>query len=114
VSASRAVTLGEPHCDIQLPDIKEVMAGSELLQGPAIVDDDGRASLPGLGKMLSPELAAKGLSASRKWGVKAHVERQSVPLATARAPAVDPPFDWLQLYLVERDKMEQLSRQAPE
>ena len=59
--------------------------------------------------MLSPTEAAKGLSDTRKWGVKAHIERQP-------PPATDPnnPFNWPAAYEAERAKIRQLAETPPE
>lgn len=113
VNASRAVTLGDRGCGNADMDIQLEMIGTEHSQGPAIVEEDGTASLPGLGKMVSPEPAEKGFSQSRRWGVKAHIEREKPPLVTTASPENTPPFDWMQLYLQERDRIESLSRQEP-
>ena len=53
------------------------------------------------------------MSKTRKWGVKAHIERQNPPPANTTSPLKAPPFDWMQLYLEERNKIESLSRQDP-
>ena len=113
VSATRAVTLGEKGCGNADMDIQVEMSGTGHSQGPAIVNEDDNPSLPGLNEMLSPETAEKGMSKTRKWGVKAHIERQEPPLQPAPAAGEPPlPFDWMQVYLQERNTIENLSRQA--
>ncbi len=114
VNASRAVTLGQRGCGNADMDIQQEMTGAGHSQGPAIVEEDGTASLPGLSEILSPESAAKGLSKTRKWGVKAHIERNAPPVSIAAPPEGSHPFNWMQLYLQERDTIENLSRQAPQ
>jgi subtilisin family serine protease len=114
VNASRAVTLGQRGCGNADMNIERDLAGLAHSQGPAIVEEDGGASLPGLDTMLSPEPAEKGYSPTRKWGVKAHVERLPPPSADSDpSPAATHPFDWMQLYLQERDTIEKLSAQDP-
>ncbi|MCB1679292.1 MAG: S8 family peptidase [Halioglobus sp.] len=109
VSAARAVALGERGCGNQELDIQLDIANAKHFEGPAIVDEEGSASLPGLKAMLSPEPAEKGLSRSRKWGVKAHIERTDPPDSSP-----DSPFDWQALYRREKATMEHLARSAPE
>jgi hypothetical protein len=95
-------------------DLERELAGVAHLQGPAIVNEDGSASLPGLETMLSPEPAEKGHSSTRKWGVKAHIERRPAPSpGTDPQEEAAPPFDWMQLYLQERQTIEKLSATAP-
>jgi serine protease AprX len=112
LSATRAVTLGERGCGNAEMDINVEMNGTGHSQGPAIVDDDGIPSLPGLVEMLSPEPAAKGMSSTRKWGAKAHIERlDSPPEPPATPDNASPPFDWMHIYEQERQAIETLSRQ---
>lgn len=112
LSATRAVTLGERGCGNTEMDIEVEMSGTGHSQGPAIVDDNGIPSLPGLAAIVSSEPAAKGASNTRKWGAKAHIERLPSPLpapATLETPL--PPFDWMHIYQLERQTIEDLSRQ---
>lgn len=114
VNAARAVTLGQRGCGNVGMDLERELAGVAHLQGPAIVNEDGSASLPGLETMLSPEPAEKGHSSTRKWGVKAHIERRPAPSpGTDPQEEAAPPFDWMQLYLQERQTIEKLSATAP-
>lgn len=106
VNAGRAVTLGQRGCGNQEMNIAVDIAGMEYVEGPAIVDDEGNASLPGLDKMLSPSPSAEGHSDNRRWGAKEHIERPN-PLS----PDPELPFDWLQVYLAEKATMESLSAQ---
>lgn len=109
VNAVRAVTLGQRGCGNQDMNIDVDIAGLEYVEGPAIVDDEGNPSLPGLDKMLSPTPAAEGHSQDRRWGVKEHIERQA-PLD----PDPDLPFDWLEAYLAEKSIIEALSTKNPD
>ena len=109
VNAVRTVTLGKRDCGNQGMDILRDMEGLEHFQGPAIVEEDGSVSLPGLRSMVSPVPAEKGLSRTRKWGVKAHIERQDGPLE----PTDKDPFDWPQIYLEEKARIEKLAQDAP-
>ena len=115
VNAARAVTLGQRGCGNADMDLERELAGMAHSQGPAIVNEDGGASLPGLETMLSPEPAAKGHSSSRRWGVKAHIERLPVraPEDINAAPGAARPFDWMQLYIQERQTIEKLSAGDP-
>ncbi len=113
VNAARAVTLGQRGCGNADLDIQGELSGTEHSEGPAIVDEDGMTSLPGLGSMLSPEPAAKGLSQTRKWGVKAHIERNDLSPPADTAPDGGLPSSWIQLYLDERKAIEKLSRHEP-
>ncbi|MEJ2531500.1 MAG: S8 family peptidase [Halioglobus sp.] len=109
VNAGRTVTLGQRDCGDQGLDIHRDMEGLEHFQGPAIVAEDGSVSLPGLRSMVSPVPAEKGLSTTRKWGVKAHIERQDGP---AEPPDNDP-FNWPQIYLEEKARIEKLAQDRP-
>ncbi|MFO7550824.1 MAG: S8 family peptidase [Haliea sp.] len=106
VNAVRAVTLGQRGCGNKDLDLARDIAGEQYFEGPAIIDEEGNASLPGLSLMLAKEPSADGLSSDRKWGVKDHVERKD-----AAAPDPDLPFKWLEIYLSERDLIEALSTQ---
>lgn len=109
VNASRAVTLGKRDCGNQAMDISRDMEGLEHFQGPAIVAEDGSVSLPGLRSMVSPIPPAKGLSRTRKWGVKAHIER----LEESPEPRNTDPFNWPQIYLEEKARIEKLAQDGP-
>jgi subtilisin family serine protease len=109
VNAGRTVTLGKRDCGNQGMDIYRDMEGLEHFQGPAIVEDDGSVSLPGLRTMVSPVPAEKGLSKTRKWGVKAHIERHDGPPET---PDQDP-FNWPKIYLEEKARIEKLAQDRP-
>ncbi len=115
VNATRAVTLGERGCGNLELDIQRDISGEGHFTGPAIVDDNGEASLPGLATMVSDQQTEKGYSENRRWGVKAHIERQdhssSPPGSSAGKGA---PFDWMEVYLQERAQLEELSRQQPQ
>ena len=113
VNASRAVTLGRRGCGNAGLDIQQELTGTEHSQGPATIDKDGSPSLPGLSTMLSPEPAAKGLSKTRKWGVKAHIERNDPLPPGSSVPDGTLPSGWMQLYLEERETIEQLTSQGP-
>ena len=85
------------------------MAGVDHFQGPGIVLDDGTTSLPNLDQMFLGEPSEKGLSRSRKWGVKAHIERDN-PDHGARDPNTPHPFNWESAYRDEQLRIEELSR----
>lgn len=109
VSATRAVTLGQRGCGNEGLDLQKDMAGVDHYQGPGIVLDDGTTSLPNLDQMFLGEPSEKGLSPSRKWGVKAHIERDN-PDHGARDPNTPHPFDWESAYSDEQLRIEELSR----
>ncbi len=111
IDATRAVTLGQRGCGNADMDIQREMTGIEHSQGPATVGEDGTATLPGLGKLLSPITAEKGFSTTRKWGVKEHIERFDRPPTVTDKAA---PFNWMELYEQERETIGNLSRQAPD
>ena len=112
VTALVAVTLGATGCGNADLDIHKDMQGLEHFRGPAIVDEDGAVGLPGLTAMVSPLPSAKGLSDTRKWGVKAHIERNDPPLVDSPSNPKGP-FDWRQMYQSERAKIENLADQPP-
>jgi len=110
VSATRAITLGQRGCGNADMSIDDEIAGLEHFQGPAIVNDDGQVSLPGLDTMLSPQDPAKGQSDSRRWGVKEHIERlDNTDQPSAQTPSS--PFDWETIYLQEKAAIENLANQ---
>lgn len=113
VSATRAVTLGERGCGNAGMDIQQEMTGRAKTEGPAIVAEDGSASLPGLNEMVSPEPAVNGLSTTRRWGAKAHIERQQPPPGLAARQENPGPFDWMQVYIREREAIEKLAHESP-
>jgi len=115
VNASRAVTLGQRGCGNDDLDIRSATDGKEPPQGPAIVEEGGRLSLPGLDKMVSMEPSEKGASKSRRWGVKAHIERLDSPTPDTRSPdaEIEQPIDWMGLYLQEKARIEDLARPPP-
>jgi serine protease AprX len=104
VSLTRAITLGDRDCGNSGLDLKRDIAGEEHYEGPAIVNEAGDVSLPGLESMLSPSSPAKGLSDTRVWGVKAHIER----LPPDTHPKTGGPFDWLKVYENEKARIEAL------
>jgi hypothetical protein len=60
--------------------------------------------------MLSPQPSEKGLSLSRKWGVKAHIERAELPPPDPHHER-EAPFDWYGIYQQEKAVIEELARQ---
>ncbi|PLW81682.1 alkaline serine protease [Kineobactrum sediminis] len=108
VNAVRAVTLGQRGCGNQDMNIQRDIAAQEHFEGPAIMDEKGNATLPGLNRMLSPTESEKGLSTDRKWGIKAYIERKD-----AAEPSGDLPFHWLEIYLSEKSTIESLSTNPP-
>ena len=109
VTATRAVTLGERGCGNPDFDMALDLDNKGNGYGPAIVDDDGSPTLPGVGAMISTEPSEKGMSNTRKWGVKDHIERLN-PESASEVTANPANSDWLKLYLQERAVIEELSR----
>jgi len=105
-SAARALTLGERGCGNAGLNIDAAVAGNEKIFGPTVALLDGSPSLPGLTSLLTETPTEKGMSETRRWGVKAHIERLD-PAAIA-APA-NIAAGWLDAYIRERDLMQALS-----
>ncbi len=112
VNATRAVTLGLKGCGNLGFNLQADIENKEHFYGPAIVGDDGSASLPGFREMVSSEPSESGLSENRKWGVKDHIERDDIP-SSALIPSEALPFDWQSLYRLEKSTIENLSQDAP-
>jgi serine protease AprX len=106
VSATRAITLGQRGCGNMGLDVNKDINGDHY-QGPAIIDENGNTSLPGLDKMQSQTTPEKGMSDIRKWGVKAHIERPSYEWADGNAPGPSI-LNWERIYLEEKARIEQL------
>ena len=113
VTATRAVTLGEKGCGNLDFDLQADLRHERHFYGPATIDEDGSPSLPGLDTLLSSQPSEKGMSKSRKWGVKDHIERLDVQLPLEDQTS-NSPTDWLTLYLHERAVIEKLSSQSPD
>jgi hypothetical protein len=111
VSASRTVTLGDRECGTGGLDIAADIANQRHFYGPTLEDKDGEPTLPNLEKMVSREPSKKGQSATRKWGVKAHIERLD-PSTEETTGLNIPGFDWLELYLQEKESIEDLSTKS--
>jgi subtilisin family serine protease len=111
ISIQRALTLGDTGCGNRGLDLEADIAGKQHFEGPAILAADGTPTLPGLDRMVGPVAPEKGPSGSRRWGVKAHIER---PTDSTEEPGMPPdpqlPFDWHGLYLEEKARVEALSR----
>lgn len=112
VTATRAVTLGRRGCGNTDLDIQADIAGDDHFLGPALVGENGAPTLPGLDAMISSVPSENGLSQTRKWGVKDHIERLETE-GKAADPSIELPFDWMQLYLQERTAIEKLSQEEP-
>ncbi len=112
VTAKRAVILGRKGCGNTDLNLRADIENKEHFYGPAIVGEDGGASLPGLKHMVSAEPSENGLSENRKWGVKDHIERADAASSDVLPPQ-ELPFNWQELYRLERSTIETLSRDAP-
>jgi subtilisin family serine protease len=110
VSATRAITLGQKGCGNEGMDISKDLTGEDHFNGPAVVDDEGEVSLPGLEALLSGIEPAKGMSATRKWGVKEHIERPGYDWSADEEQ--ESPFNWEAIYLYEKEIMERLAEGA--
>ncbi len=111
VTATRAVTLGQKGCGNPDLELGADMENKKHFYGPAIVGEDGGPSLPGLKEMVSAQPSENGLSENRKWGVKDHIERQNMQ-SSELLPPKEFPFNWQELYLLERSAIEALSKGA--
>lgn len=107
-SATRAVTLGKRSCGNVDMDLTLEIDNIQHYEGPAIITEDGTASLPGLSELYAGQPSAKGISDNRRWGVKAHIERKNGP-----SPQEASPIDWTQHYLEEKSAIDRLARQQP-
>lgn len=112
VTAIRAVTLGERGCGNLDFDLQAELHGTQHFYGPTVVGDDGGPTLPGLETMLSSLPSKKGMSKTRKWGVKDHVERLDNE-TSYKSPPTASHIDWMDVYLKEKASIENLARQAP-
>lgn len=110
VSATRAITLGETGCGNAGLDIHKDISGEEHFEGPAIVDDEGNSSLPGLDELLSPETAEKDTGESRRWGAKSHIERPDYRDGEDHRQPPSSGLDWEGIYLEEKAKIERIAK----
>lgn len=113
VTASRAVTLGERGCGNLEFDLRADLASVGQIYGPAIIGEDGGPSLPGLRSVVSSVPSEQGMSKTRKWGVKAHIERLDFE-AAGNELVSESPIDWLGIYFRERAAIHDLTRQRPD
>jgi len=111
VTVTRAITLGETGCGNRDLDIAADIADEGQFFGPALEGEDGRPTLTDLEQMVAAEPSAQGMSDTRKWGVKEHIERLDPPRPEA-ANGTPPPFDWQQIYLREKAAIERLAEGA--
>ncbi|MDX1736453.1 MAG: S8 family peptidase, partial [Halioglobus sp.] len=112
VTAPRAVTLGRTDCESSAAQLQADLQGVERVFGPAVFhDDDATARLPAVQGQISTLPSAKGMSDTRKWGVKDHIERLD-KAAIDRYRKSDLPLNWLQLYLEEKTAIEKLGDPA--
>ena len=107
VSATRAVTLGISGCGNAGLDLAREISGEMHFEGPAVVDDAGQPTLPGIEHMLAPDATEDAPSSALRWGVKAHIERKD-----GLPPEENLPINWLEIYFSEKAKIEELSRNA--
>tara|TARA_R110000823_G_scaffold295738_4_gene415619 strand:- start:696 stop:2732 length:2037 start_codon:yes stop_codon:yes gene_type:complete len=109
VTASRAVTLGETGCGNLDLDISSDILTDRHFFGPAEIDDEGNASLPDMESLIAAEPSAKGLSTTRKWGVKDHIERTEKARPEHKPDESVRAFNWEALYLKEKAAIERLA-----
>lgn len=105
-SAARAITLGDRGCGNTDLDVDAAVTGNEQAFGPTTALSDGNPSLPGLGDLLTQTPTEKGASETRRWGVKAHIER--LDLDNIIEPT-NIAAGWLDAYLHERAQMQSLT-----
>ena len=104
-SITRAITLGKRGCGNDDLDLEADIARTDFFYGPARFDDNDHATLPDMEQMLSTEPTEKGLSESRRWGVKEHVEREGYS-----TPTHPTGVDWEEIYRAEKATIERLAR----
>lgn len=104
VNIQRAITLGETGCGNAGMDIESDLQGEEFFRGPAILDDLENPTLPDLDLIYDGSPSEKGMSANRRWGVKAHVERTNGTEDSASRAIPD----WRQIYEIEKTTIEKL------
>jgi hypothetical protein len=61
--------------------------------------------------MVSPEPSEKGLSETRKWGVKSHIERIAPAVPDPESAYVQP-FNWQRIYALEKAALEKKARES--
>ncbi len=110
-NVARALTVGETSCDQNRLDVKAAIRGKERLYGPAERLPDGSPSLPGTDGNFAGTPSKKGLSADRRWGVAAHLERLDPTTEQPQAPDVS--HDWGGIYQSELQKLQALQRALP-
>ncbi|MFV0276120.1 MAG: S8 family peptidase [Parahaliea sp.] len=103
-NATRAVTLGLRGCGNPGLNISQDIKNLSHFEGPATISDGGTPTLPGLAELYSGTPSEKGMSHNRRWGAKAHIEREG-----SRATA-NPFVDWTREYLLEKQTVEYLTR----
>ncbi len=108
LNIARAMTLGSRTCDQQSMDIQQALRGEERLYGPAEDNGDGTPYLADQEQLIANTPTPKGPSESRRWGVKAHIERLNPE--TDQPQAQDVLFDWGSLYEQERQQMQSLRK----
>jgi subtilisin family serine protease len=108
VTAPRMVTLGQTGCANTDLDLQMDIDNRNHFYGPAIVGEGGIASLPGLEGTVSDTPSEKGMSETRRWGVKAHIERD--PPVTHSPGGKGLASDWHQRYQDEKKRIEALSQ----
>jgi serine protease AprX len=106
VNGSRALTIGETNCEQKNLNITDALAGKERLYGPAERLEDGTPSLPNLPSMVEKAMPASGMSADRRWGVAAHLERLDPASESPQTSEV--PFNWAAVYRDEQQKLKRL------
>ncbi len=104
VSATRAVTLGKHGCaNLDMNLALDLRSGEHYI-GPAILDEQGNNTLPGLSDIYSGQAPAERSKTNLRWGAKAHIERNS------DTPPENSPIDWLGLYLEEMEAINRLKQ----
>lgn len=112
VTATRAVTLGRRGCGNDGLNLQAEIEDKRHFLGPVVVGADGAPALPGWESRVSTTPSEDGLSQSRKWGVKEHIERLDMR-SLQSDPIGSQPFDWLELYSQERAVIESISESPP-
>ncbi|MEM6584080.1 MAG: S8 family peptidase [Pseudomonadota bacterium] len=94
VNANRAITLGSTTCGDSGMDIEKAISEAQPTRGPAILDEAGNPSLPGLDLMLSPKETTQGVVSDRRWGAEDPMGRRDSSNRSHKDDNTFLDFDW--------------------
>lgn len=102
INIQRALTVGANSCQQQSLDVNADISNEKHFQGPAIFSVDAPPYLPGQSDLISDEVSAKGLSKTRRWGIKQHLDR-------LEEEPINSPIDWLKIYNIQQRRLQSLA-----